>query len=163
MKSEGFLFLQIFSPNHSCSVLLSGHGRLSKPAPAAQFRVLIRAYSGISMACVWIDSLISYENADKRFRYWFKLNLVLNYHFKGTKLMTECIWTRRLKAIIHFKVFQMHFKGANKLFLFSWLNKLKKQTDLKGQHSVILFNIVNIWRILPPFSLQTVFWASPHY
>ena len=34
----------------------------------------------------------------------------------------------------------------NNSFLLSWLNK---QTDLKGQHSFILFYFV--WRTLPPF------------
>ena len=39
----------------------------------------------------------------------------------------------------------------NKLSLFSQLNKLNKQAELKGQHSVLLFIFVYMWRTLPPF------------
>ena len=39
----------------------------------------------------------------------------------------------------------------NKLSLFSQLNKLNKQAELKGQHSVLLFIFVYMWQTLPPF------------
>ena len=42
--------------------------------------------------------------------------------------------------------------------MFSWLNKLNIQTDLKGQLHFILFHSVYLGRTLPPFWLQTVFW-----
>ena len=55
---------------------------------------------------------------------------------------------------------QLDFKGAlrsfgeNVLTDCLCLNKLNKQTDLKGQHNVILFYFVYMWRTLPPFQLQ---------
>ena len=46
------------------------------------------------------------------------------------------------------------FLQRNTFSMFPWLNK---QTDLKRQHSFILFYFVYMWRTLPPFYLQTVF------
>ena len=41
-------------------------------------------------------------------------------------------------------------KQISKLCVFYWLNKLNKQTDLKGQQTFILFYFVYIWLTLPP-------------
>ena len=35
-----------------------------------------------------------------------------------------------------------------------------KQTDPKGQHNLMLFHFVYMWRTPPPFQLQKVFWGS---
>ena len=54
------------------------------------------------------------------------------------------------------KQFNQKRKSLNKphkLFVF-----MTKQTDLKGQHNITLFYFVYMWRTLPPFQLQTVFW-----
>ena len=47
--------------------------------------------------------------------------------------------------------------------MFCWcLNKLDKQTDLKGQHNFRLFcfGYTWRWRTLPPFLRHTVFWGT---
>ena len=46
-------------------------------------------------------------------------------------------------------------KQANSLF--SWMNKLNKQTDIKRQHRFILFYFVYVWRTLPPFLASNSF------
>ena len=69
----------------------------------------------------------------------------------------EEVWIRR--EGLHWQFFfsmLKQTKWTNCLY-FLWLNK---RADLKGQHNVILFCFVYLWRTLPPFQLQTVFWRT---
>ena len=47
--------------------------------------------------------------------------------------------------------FFLHPNTVNKLY------EMTKQTDLKGQHTFLLFYFVYMWQTLPLFELQRVF------
>lgn len=78
IRSKRCQFFVQISPslNDSCSVLLRGHGLVSKPGPAALFCVFFPYVRVVHWPNCVRRALLA-TNADKKFRYSFKLYVIL--------------------------------------------------------------------------------------